>query len=362
MTISIVKPSLVQAVLLTAALPVLLFSAASRANAQPTLDRVEQQIRRDAAGNPVAGDPAQPVAGVEPGYLGLLADDQQEQGRGIRIKDVVAAGPAANGGLETGDLITAINGRAVKQMDDMTRIMTKLPAGSKVEFVVSRNEGDTPISVTLGKRPGPDQRRLPKFGKQDEQPTGEPGELPPDGGDVGPAPLVPRAAAGNPAPASGPKLGVRTLAISDETRARYQLQSNEGAFVAAVTVGSPAAKAGVPAGSVITSVDGEKVTVPEDLAGIIKRAGVGKEVELVYFNRGQEVTTKVLLAAGAPTANTPTPAAPRPGSADVRPTLRPGEASAARPSRDADRIAELEARVRDLEERLERLESGNREP
>ena len=360
MTISIVKPSLVQAMLLTAALPVLLFSAASRANAQPTLDRVEQQIRRDAAGNPVAGDPAQPAAGAEPGYLGLLAD--QEQGRGVRIKDVVAAGPAAKGGLETGDLITSIDGQAVRQLNDMERIMTKLPAGTKVEFVVSRNELDTPISVTLGKRPAPDQRRLPKFGKQDEQPTGEPGELPPDGGEIEPAPLVPRAAAGNPAPASGPKLGVRTLPISDETRARYQLQSNEGAFVAAVTVGSPAAKAGVPAGSVITSLNGEKVFVPEDLARIVKQVGVGKEVEITFLNRGQETTTKIMLTAAAPAAGAPTPAA-RPGSADVRPSLRPGEAAAARPaSRDADRIAELEARVRELEERLERLESGNREP
>jgi predicted metalloprotease with PDZ domain len=324
-----------------------LFLNTSPAHAQPTLDRVEERIRSDGA----------PPAGAEPGYLGLVADDRKEQGRGIRILDVTSDGPAAKGGLEAGDLITSINGNPVKQMDDMGKVMVKLRAGSKVDFVVLRNEKETAVSVTLGRRRAPDAAK----GRADERPTLGPSNPASGANDVGtdsPAPRV----AGAPS-ASGPKLGVRTLPITDETRQRYQLPSSEGAFVASVSLGSPAAKAGIPAGSVITSLDGEKVTAPEDLPGIVKRVGINNEVEVTYWHQGQEVTRKIMLTAGPAAAASPTPTTARPRNTDPRPILGADEDAAPKSTtRDSQRIAELEARVRELEERLERLEAGKREP
>ena len=60
--------------------------------AQPTVDRLEQQLREpDGITAPDRGP-------AEPGYLGVVADDQREQGRGVRILEVVADGPAAEAG------------------------------------------------------------------------------------------------------------------------------------------------------------------------------------------------------------------------------------------------------------------------
>src|SRR3954469_20785177 len=80
---------------------------------QPTVNRVEQSLREQ------LGAATDPSAKAEPGFLGLIADDRQEEGRGVRVMDVMPQGPAAKAGLKAGDLITGINSREIKTMDDM---------------------------------------------------------------------------------------------------------------------------------------------------------------------------------------------------------------------------------------------------
>jgi serine protease Do len=62
----------------------------------------------------------------------------------------------------------------------------------------------------------------------------------------------------------------------------------EGALVAEVTQGSPAAKAGLQQGDVITAVDGKPVDKLHDLPRLIAEAGVGKPVDLTIRRNGTE--------------------------------------------------------------------------
>ncbi|GAA0296801.1 S1C family serine protease [Kineococcus aurantiacus] len=80
-----------------------------------------------------------------------------------------------------------------------------------------------------------------------------------------------------------------TATVGDVTR--------EGAQVAAVTDGSPAAEAGVEAGDVITAVDGVNIDGYESLTATIRGKAVGSTVELTVVRDGAQQTLKATLTA-----------------------------------------------------------------
>jgi membrane-associated protease RseP (regulator of RpoE activity) len=116
----------------------------------PALERLEQQVQS-----------ATPVP-ARPGYLGLIADDRQDQGRAIRIMEVTSGGPAAQAGLQVGDLVVAINGQPMRSMADMERVMLASPSGSELRFEVERGNERRELRVVLTERkPGDPFGRIP---------------------------------------------------------------------------------------------------------------------------------------------------------------------------------------------------------
>ena len=123
-------------------------AVASQATAQPILNRVERFLR-DQLGEAPAPLPADPNA-FEPGYLGVTADDRQDGG--VLIVNVTAASPAAQAGLLAGDVIVAIDGQPVRNMDDMAQRLAGKGAGAKLAFTVNRGGVEQRPEVTLGMR------------------------------------------------------------------------------------------------------------------------------------------------------------------------------------------------------------------
>jgi serine protease Do len=66
---------------------------------------------------------------------------------------IVSGGPAANAGLQTGDIITAINGQAINQTTSLTSIIDKEAVGDQVTLSVNRSGNTMSIKVTLGSAP-----------------------------------------------------------------------------------------------------------------------------------------------------------------------------------------------------------------
>jgi hypothetical protein len=140
-------------------------SMSSPARAQSALERLEQQIRQRTASpeNPwveAAKSTATPKTesprgrgNVEPGYLGVLADDKQDRGRGVRLTEVYGGSPAEKGGLRPDDLVTAVAGVRVRQMTDMADILSTFGPGQIVEFEVLREGKQQKVQVALGPRP-----------------------------------------------------------------------------------------------------------------------------------------------------------------------------------------------------------------
>jgi membrane-associated protease RseP (regulator of RpoE activity) len=266
---------------------------------QPILNRVEQMLR-DQIDSAVKG------AGktAEPGYLGMLGDDSTPSGRGISVLEVYPGQAAADAGLQPGDLITRIGGREVRSMDDMGAVLAERGPGAKLTFTVQRAGAARDMSVTLGRRPPDGGSAVNELPSPDPIPTSP---VPPTPSSSQ-APSSTSTTAGTPAGApTRPKLGVRTVPVTADVQRQHQLATASGAQVVSVAVDSPAAKANIPLGAVITAFDDMPVRSPEDLAAGV-RATDKREVPLTYVNAGR--TQKVTIDLGTMVLS---PSAPAPG-------------------------------------------------
>ncbi len=95
-------------------------------------------------------------------------------------------------------------------------------------------------------------------------------------------------------------IGVSYVNITPSVQKQYNLSTNRGAYVGgspAVIKDSPADRAGLVDGDIITGVNGIEVGTSGSLATLIGEYGVGDTVELTYLRNGEEHTTKLTLEA-----------------------------------------------------------------
>ncbi len=93
---------------------------------------------------------------------------------------------------------------------------------------------------------------------------------------------------------SRPFLGVRYQMISKEAAILNEVP--EGAYVVEIVSGSPAEKAGIKTGDILTYMDGKRISEAEGgLAKIISSKKVGDSVELTIWRNGEEIKVKTTL-------------------------------------------------------------------
>jgi putative serine protease PepD len=88
-------------------------------------------------------------------FLGVssrtAADDQNSGvGDGAEIVSVQAGSAAADAGLKTGDVVTAVGNRPVTTSTELTAAVRSKAPGSKVTLTVKRGNNTTTVDVTLG--------------------------------------------------------------------------------------------------------------------------------------------------------------------------------------------------------------------
>lgn len=99
----------------------------------------------------------------EQGYLGIRGKDVDEEYAeyyniplGVYVREVTEDSPAAQAGLQTGDIITELDGKEIKTMTGLQEKLAKLKAGSEVKVVIQRTDNgsykEQALTVTLGKK------------------------------------------------------------------------------------------------------------------------------------------------------------------------------------------------------------------
>jgi 2-alkenal reductase len=91
--------------------------------------------------NPVAIDPV------------LAAQNDLPIDHGVYITDISPDSPAAQAGIQAGDIITAINGEPIDQTHPLEEFLFEHQPGDSVELTVQRGQEELKVQVTLGERP-----------------------------------------------------------------------------------------------------------------------------------------------------------------------------------------------------------------
>ncbi len=76
--------------------------------------------------------------------------DNSYSGPGVRVGEVTAGGPADSAGVQSGDVITAVDGRNVADYTELVVAIRDKGVGQPVTLTVDRSGGEQEITVTLG--------------------------------------------------------------------------------------------------------------------------------------------------------------------------------------------------------------------
>ena len=215
--------------------------------------------------------------------------------RGVVLGKIVADSPAAKAGLKENDVVTEINGQRVEGAAQFRRMIHEIPAGRSIQLTLWRDGRSQTISATLGKS---EERRR---GMKMMTPT--PGTF------AFRMPEIPDIPSmewnGNMLLGGGqPRLGIDAEDISGQLGTFFGAPDGEGILVREVNSGSPAEKAGVKAGDVITSLNGERIRTVGELREKLAAKREDKDskdrtVKLGVLRNKSEISLNVELPAAA---------------------------------------------------------------
>lgn len=213
--------------------------------------------------------------------------------RGVVLGKIVPDSPAAKAGLKENDVVTEINGQRVEGAAQFRRMIHEIPAGRTVQLTVWRDGRAQNLSVTLGKS---EERR-----RSMQMVTPAPGAFAFHMPEIPDVPVMEWN--GNLLMGGQPRLGIDAEDLNGQLGTFFGAPDGEGILVREVNPGSPAEKAGVKAGDVITSFNGERIRTLGDLREKLsaKRDANDKDrtVKLGVLRNKSAVSLSVELPASA---------------------------------------------------------------
>jgi serine protease Do len=209
--------------------------------------------------------------------------------RGVVIGRIVPDSPAAKAGLKEDDVVTEVNGQRVEGTVQFRRMIREIPSGRTAQLTVWRDAHSQILSVTLGKaEEGPRVRVGPAPGRFSFHVK----ELP----DTIEIPEMPQMDWGGMLmPGMRPGLGIDAEDLSGQLGSYFAAPEGEGVLVREVNSGSPAEKAGLKAGDVITKLNDERIRTVGDLREKLSAKRDDKTVKLGIIRNRSEMNLTVEL-------------------------------------------------------------------
>jgi serine protease Do len=182
--------------------------------------------------------------------------------RGALIAGVDDKGPAKPAGIEAGDVIVKFDGKDIKEMRDLPRIVADTPVGKDVPVVIIRKGKEQTKTVKLGRL---EDGEKPAPASLKSQPPAE-------------KPVVQRT------------LGLQLADMSDALRQRYKIKDSvKGVVITDVDASSVAADKRLVPGTVLVAIEQEQITNAADVAKrveALKKAGKKTALLLVATAAG----------------------------------------------------------------------------
>lgn len=235
--------------------------------------------------------------GVELGISIRDLDEQQTRTmNGVVVEDVRDGSAAAKAGIKKGDVVTDFDGERVRSARQLSRLVNETADGRTVKTAIVRDGTRVELSVTpdSGSRAG---REIDKEFEFALPPGHMEGMMPPPEGEARRFffDMHPQAGADHfvRMPPGRGRLGVSIQDLTPQLGEYFG--AKDGALVTSVQADTPAAKAGLKAGDVITSVNGKPVTEPGQLVEAVREAADGAEVTIGYVRDKKPATAKATL-------------------------------------------------------------------
>jgi len=166
---------------------------------------------------------------------------------GVLVQQVQPGGPADKGGIKPGDIITTIDGRSIKDGDDLVSDIASRRPGSSIRLGYIRDGKPADATITVGDRD-----------KVFADLTGQQVQTAPDNSSE-----------------AGEKLGIVVRQITDQTAARLH---TSGVVIQSVRPGSFADLQGLEPGLVITRINKHPTGTKDQFDAVVKSLKTGDDV------------------------------------------------------------------------------------
>jgi serine protease Do len=225
-----------------------------------------------------------------PSYLGIgvrevtperAATLNLKELRGAEVAHVDENSPASKAALKQGDVVLEYNGMPVEGVEQFIRMVRETPPGRNVKLVIWRNGATQTVEVTLG------ERQTAAF------PPGVPSnpEIFPGFPNLPNTPIeVPRFQFTWP----NSMLGIEGESLGQERQLADYFGVKDGVLIKQVMRNTPAERAGLKAGDVITKVDGQSVASTRDITQQL-RSAANRAVTLTVVREKREMPLTVTL-------------------------------------------------------------------
>ncbi len=190
---------------------------------------------------------------------------------GVTIASITPNGPAEKAGLQTGDTIVSVNGKQVKNGDELVAEISALKPGTTAKLGYIRNGKQSTVEVTIADRAKLFAARL--GGGDQENEEGQPQES---------------------------KFGVTVRGITKDLADRYQLPNTKGVIVQEVKPDGFGETAGLSRGDIIVEINKQPVNSEADFHRIESQAKSGQDVVFLVRPRGSRDNTTVFMGGTLP--------------------------------------------------------------
>jgi serine protease Do len=213
------------------------------------------------------------------GYIGVSMQDLDEsvasalgvpKDQGTLIRGVTPGGAAARAGIQQGDVIVSVAGRAITPDESLAYLVAQQPVGSRVPIELIRNGRRQTVTVTVAERPTEEElARLSGVEPETElrdQPTDQ------------------QSTSQRSARAS---LGVTVQSLTPEVARSLRLTDPPagGLVVTSVDPNSDAAAKGIQTGDIILSVNQRPTRTPDEAAAAVEAARSGRRQSVLLLIR-----------------------------------------------------------------------------